>query len=522
MSRSCPRWLAAAAGIMAIAAFGLASPAAAETSAGAAIDVVAGDVSVAPGYGHSQTVWVHGPASLTSLDKPTYTFDLGELAQWVTVTVDEPGGPACTQKDAVVTCTDPDSPEISADLWNPTLFVTFNAKAEAPIGATATVKTTVSADNVTASTTSWTLTIAQGVNLKAVDSTVSAAAGASVKIPVVVTNKSDTTVNGVVVWMIADYGITLSRASNCTYTEDPAGETIAACQFDTPELAAGKTYQVQVPATIAATAPAPLTTLLGAWWYTAQDWTDQQSMFGRLGAPEGEKGSGPALTLEEATAPMQSMTVPQTDTNLFDNYAMDSVKLTGSRAADLAAVGATASGAVGATVDVKVGIKNNGPVDAVFFVDGQHVLAYLDVPVPEGTKVTGAPAECAPVGANGPEGDRAGEAGAAEYACLFDVIKVGETYSYTFGLHIDRVVPDATSTIALVAEDGSPLKDPNQANNTAKLVINPSSGSGGGGGLPITGAKAGLIGGAGAVFLALGVVFFVLNRRRRTRFVVED
>jgi len=68
-------------------------------------------------------------------------------------------------------------------------------------------------------------------------------------------------------------------------------------------------------------------------------------------------------------------------------------------------------------------------------------------------------------------------------------------------------------------------KDINKKNDTAAIVINPVTGApgegggqGGGGSLPITGAQTAVVGGAGAVLVAGGILGFFVARRRRTRF----
>jgi hypothetical protein len=65
-----------------------------------------------------------------------------------------------------------------------------------------------------------------------------------------------------------------------------------------------------------------------------------------------------------------------------------------------------------------------------------------------------------------------------------------------------------------------PSKETNPANDVAALVINTPGG--GGGGLPVTGTRVGVVGGAGAAALALGVLLFLFARRRRIIMVTPD
>jgi LPXTG-motif cell wall-anchored protein len=64
----------------------------------------------------------------------------------------------------------------------------------------------------------------------------------------------------------------------------------------------------------------------------------------------------------------------------------------------------------------------------------------------------------------------------------------------------------------------SAVKDKKPDNNTTAIkvtVLTGSGGTGGGSGLPITGANVGLIGGLGLGAIAIGAVLLVLTRRRR-------
>ncbi|MEV4533158.1 cell wall anchor protein [Asanoa sp. NPDC049518] len=89
---------------------------------------------------------------------------------------------------------------------------------------------------------------------------------------------------------------------------------------------------------------------------------------------------------------------------------------------------------------------------------------------------------------------------------------------------------------AATAEQRKELTDADEADNQARFDIfvgaaatgEPSTppggepGEGGGGGLPVTGAKAGIIGGVGALVVVAGVVLFLVARRRRIVTVTPD
>lgn len=69
-----------------------------------------------------------------------------------------------------------------------------------------------------------------------------------------------------------------------------------------------------------------------------------------------------------------------------------------------------------------------------------------------------------------------------------------------------------TTAPAGLAKDVDPSDN---SDNFAVIVAAPTGGEGGGGGLPVTGPQAGLIGGVGVAVLAAGGALFVLARRRR-------
>ena len=139
-------------------------------------------------------------------------------------------------------------------------------------------------------------------------------------------------------------------------------------------------------------------------------------------------------------------------------------------------MGATAAGAAGATVTVPLGAKNNGPATLDRTQSGYGVGALITIPA--GVTVASFPDECF---LNTRGSIIKGDPNAVQYACFTDdIVPAGETVAWKFGLKIDEATPDV--------------------------------------GLPITGPQTALIGAVGAVLLAGGVAFFVVSRRRRTRF----
>ncbi|SCG80066.1 hypothetical protein GA0070609_6229 [Micromonospora echinaurantiaca] len=81
-------------------------------------------------------------------------------------------------------------------------------------------------------------------------------------------------------------------------------------------------------------------------------------------------------------------------------------------------------------------------------------------------------------------------------------------------------LPPFLTTKIDVAEDIDPSDDSDDF--TVKVAAVTGGGGGGDGGLPVTGAQAGLIGGVGVAVLAVGGTLFVLARRRRVVLVTPN
>jgi LPXTG-motif cell wall-anchored protein len=113
--------------------------------------------------------------------------------------------------------------------------------------------------------------------------------------------------------------------------------------------------------------------------------------------------------------------------------------------------------------------------------------------------------------------------GATEYVCMLDegrtVAKASSLFDFTFRLRDD---PSAEPGAVIINDESynEETIDRNAANDSAKITVaSGDGGSGGeGGGLPVTGANAGLIGAGGAALLLAGAAGLVLVRRRRVRF----
>jgi hypothetical protein len=309
-----------------------------------------------------------------------------------------------------------------------------------------------------------------------------------------------------------------SRAqfSNCWYFQGQ----VTACQFDqTLEPRTG--YRVTLPYRLREDTFAPSDQYSDFRWLTSDEFADLRAFASRGGyGPLGMPGRGGALRLQAvATA---NAAPPQADPSYTGSYLV--VSATGTRGADLAAVGDRASGKAGATVTVSVGVHNNGPATIDHLRVGGEI-GTLDVTIPPGTTAVRVPDGCQAFG-----GDGRPEPGAPRYQCLLDYLLIaGRSSTIDFGLRVDRAVTGATGKVRLTGLKG----DLKPSNNVANLMINPAGGSGssggsgsgggsggqgGGGGLPITGPAGAAAGGLGVLLVAAGVTGFLAGRRRRTRF----
>jgi hypothetical protein len=152
--------------------------------------------------------------------------------------------------------------------------------------------------------------------------------------------------------------------------------------------------------------------------------------------------------------------------------------------ADLAVAATAVTGHVGDTVTVPVTVKNNGPADSptktviITAPTGTEITDGLGCPVVTPGKVV----KCA-----GPLAALASET-----------------------MNVKLKIVSATVGADGMAVVSGPLADPNPDNNTAPIKITVEAG-----GLPVTGVKAGVIGGVGLAGVVVGVLLYISARRRR-------
>jgi hypothetical protein len=389
--------------------------------------------------------------------------------------------------------------------------VTLKAADGAGLGATGAVRVTVSAGGGAPAGHTATVTIGEGVDLSNAtgDLSLTAAPGGTVAAPLSVRNSGTAAVRGVVLQVFNDYALTYAkRYSNCEYGPDSDG---AVCTFDA-EIPPGSEYRLSDPVSfkLRPDTEAPGVEAADYLWETP---ADADEWFADWRAREPVRGTEGTLRLVPV-----AQAAGQTDVNHDDNFGVLDVEVTGSNGIDFAAVGATVRGDAGATVEATVGVANRGPAtrDASRIGDPAN---HARVVVPAGTTVVSAPYSCHRTDTPGGETPVPGQPGGREYLCGTDAVLVaGDTYTWRFGLRIDRRDAGA-GTVAVNVNTAAPepIVDVDPADDVARILVNPPGGTGGGDGLPITGTNVAVLVGAGLVLVGLGGTAVRLARRR-TRF----
>ncbi|HEX8629065.1 MAG TPA: LPXTG cell wall anchor domain-containing protein [Catenuloplanes sp.] len=465
-----------------------------------------------------------------------------QILRDLTITVDTAGlaGKAtikafrddCTTAGTVLTCVDKQFKLPDSVLPEYPLHLDVSPTKAAASGDRGELKISVSAAGLPARTTTATITFGDSVDLSTAGNlSRTGRPGGTVTFPLSVRNAGRTVVNGVVLSSSRSTdNVTYDRKySNCVYTDDRV-----ACFFP-EQLVPGKEYDLtgEITTKVRADAPAPLKYNTYFHWQTPDDaayWLDPF----RQQRPTAGSGAPLRLTEKPARAARQS----QTEVNGMDNFAEVAVTLQGDNTADQIAVGGVLRGAVGSTVTGKVGIRNAGPARVDYDRDDLFKLAGIHIVAPSNATIVSLPKNSCAAARNGKRDDTRDPVGAREVLCwsVDHTIEVGRTLTWDIGLRVDGATGTAGSvSVAPEEVEGEPTLDRDTSNNRAQLVVAPplpgtaggGTGTGGtgpggtgGGTLPVTGAQAGTFAGAGLGLVALGVVGFVLARRRRTRFTV--
>ncbi|MFJ3900176.1 hypothetical protein [Streptomyces sp. NPDC090025] len=143
--------------------------------------------------------------------------------------------------------------------------------------------------------------------------------------------------------------------------------------------------------------------------------------------------------------------------------------------ADFAVTGARLTAAAGETVTAPVTFRNRGPAWVANLTSGDPV-AKVDVTVPRGATVTTVPDGCEPRTADGGWWESETRTGAPRYECGLPLwVAERQTVTFPFGLRVDTVVKAAKGEVVLKPSYGTqrPVFDPNAGNERARLVLNP-------------------------------------------------
>jgi hypothetical protein len=496
---------AAGAGVLALAL--LATAAAPAAAQDAELDLHFPDLLIgADSLGATDRVTLY-PSEPMTLNNTKVVLDFTDLAGIAKVTATDTD---CVTAGSVLTCT-----EIwPLHLYGPTSILpelTVVPLAGAVLGAEGDVVVSVEADGFPKASHTAKIKIAEGVDVAAGEDYIELQVGVGQAFSRVlpVSNVGDKPVTGTVAVFYGDYAISAgAQFSNCTYAR---GE-LTSCSFgETLDVGANYRTNQPVPFAIRSDTRAPSTQGMEVRWMT-------QAEFDRLLEevnPDffGTKGTGAKLTLEKVASQAKALQQEQVDVAPNNNWATYIVSVTGDNKTDLAAIGDSASGAVGDEVVVDFGVKNLGPATTDRGRSGE-LVAIVQLTVPTGTTAITVPEDCMPVVDGTPQWDEGGKPGARNYRCDTSwFLLAGDDVTYPLTLRIDTATPNAKGSVKLAGSGGEEdVVDHNASNDLADIVINPQ-----GGGLPITGANVTIVAATGAVLIAGGVALFMMSRRRRLR-----
>ncbi|MEU4622416.1 hypothetical protein AB0G04_20920 [Actinoplanes sp. NPDC023801] len=332
--------------------------------------------------------------------------------------------------------------------------------------------------------------------------------GGSAEVPVTVRNSGNKDVTALGLVVAAPVGVTPAlNYSNCEKDTDLGGFV---CVFN-DTLAAGGIFtlpdnmplRIKVPA--GAAGPYDYPVLVAAIGLT------EKYVFDFAKRTAG--ASGRELTLEPVASVSAREPEPADDLNEDDNFTQFSVTVP-KTAADSAAIGGVFEGEAGDDRSVKVGLHNLGP--SAIIPPGMAWIQYVHVKMPTGVLLTRADDRCLP-GTSLIDIDETVTdlSEVTDLVCLV-LESVPDNGRHLFTLSAE--IQDAEHEAGAVTVDGG-VQDSRSGNDTAALTVKTTGGTGGG--LPITGAPAGLVAGGGAALLVAGALAYRMARRRRIVTVAE-
>ncbi|MFJ6163960.1 hypothetical protein ACIQH6_02485 [Micromonospora orduensis] len=395
-----------------------ATPAAAQDDPGW-VSAWLGDVTVGGPGAPGRTM----PLTLTSTGatQPRVTVDLTGLAGVATATFPD----FCVTEGTSVTCPMPSTAVDDSGTLTGTVPVVLRAAPGAVDGATGTLDYTALGEQTEAYAQQATITVRSGPDpLDLVDEYVSGVAvGDTRPVPVAVVNAGDQAAVDLRLTMRFPVGLTPTSYRNCRYGTDQVLATVVVCTVR-GTFAPGQRHELRGGF---ATTVGPAT--LGSKRIT--QFVEPLASAGPL--PSGVKlksrDADQALRLRAVGAPLGEIPVEVSG-------AGGQTYLRGVQGAfDIVAQGAAVTGAVGDTVQVTVGIRNEGPGVPDGTNSGDTVGAFYFT-APTGVTVLANPPGCAPTG-----GEEHGEAATHTWYCdgRGAVLPAGTGNTVTFDLRIDSL-----------------------------------------------------------------------------------
>ncbi len=296
----------------------------------------------------------------------TLVIDARDLAGIAAVSADDP---RCTAAGQVLTCVDKDESQ------PPYVDFTVRADPGAALGATGTLKYTVSAEHGTGATAQAKVVVGvPELAVGKVPDVTHAKVGSRIELPLRLRNTGDLATDRRIMLRWEEVGgLAFDRKfSNCTYGDgddpvEPGSQASVTCVFTAP-VAAGATVELS----------SPLTATVGAHVLTAV--TDYSAELLKPGVQPGggsEPGTGPELTLVPASG----------SGNGFESGATGQVRVSADNSADLAATAAVTPRRTGGEWTLTLNAVNHGPASA--YGIGNKAVALVDVVLPKGTVATG-------------------------------------------------------------------------------------------------------------------------------------
>ncbi|WFE37891.1 hypothetical protein [Micromonospora sp. WMMD998] len=381
---------------------------------------------------------------------PGVRFDVSGLADVATVTF-----PAwCDRAGAVASC--PTPPDASTDEFggvNGIIPIVLRAVAGSADGTAGMIDWSIAADGVDGEAQQASVTVHTGPDaVDLVDAYVDGAGtGDRLAMPVALVSAGDQPVTGLRATFHFPVGLEPAAYRNCRYGAGGQLSTIVVCNFGR-ELTPGRRYE-----------------LPGGFPTTVGPAAIGEKRITQTVAPEVTAGPLPeGVVLRRRPADTALRLRPVGDRvgvlghdqqNAFGQYYLRAVR----GAFDVVAVGATAAGAPGDTIRVRVGIRNDGPGVPDGTVSGDSAARFVFTP-PAGTVVTSIPQHCFN------SADEENPDAPAIWHCPVPdgVFPAGSAFLVEFGLRIDGPL-GAPGSVAIPY--GYPRGDDTPANDTAPVTI---------------------------------------------------